>query len=45
MSYADFYKHCLDKFEKVSETVIHFEILNYICIKKQPSDSTVFHYT
>ena len=46
VSYANFYKDCLDKFEKVSEvSFILRQILNTICINKQPNDSTIFLYT
>ena len=40
-SFANFYKHCLDKFEKVSEVSL---ILNNTRINKQPNDSSIFCY-
>ena len=41
-SFANFYQHRLDKFEKYSEVSF---LLNNIRINKQPNDSTIFCYT
>ena len=41
VSFANFYKHCIDEFEKVSEVSLIL-ILNNIQINKQPNDSTIF---
>ena len=46
VSFANFYKHCLEKFEEVSEvSLILIWILNKIHINKQPNDSILFSYT
>ena len=46
VSFANFYKHCLEKFEEVSEvSLILIWILNKIHINKQPNDSIIFSYT
>ena len=37
-SFANYYKHCLDKFEKASGVSLN---LNNIRINKQPNDSTI----
>ena len=44
--FANYYQHFLKKSEKVSEVpLILRQILNYICVNKQPNDSTIFSYT
>ena len=46
VSFTNLYKHCLDKFEKVSEvSLILRYILNNRHINKQPNGSTIFRYT
>ena len=46
VSFANFYKSSLEKFEKVSEmSLILKQILNNTRINKQPNDSTIFRYT
>ena len=43
VSFANFYKHCIEEFEKVSEVSLIL-ILNNIHINKQPNNSTIFGY-
>ena len=44
--FANSYKHCLDKFENVSEVSLTLrQILNNIRFNKHPNNFTIFRYT